>query len=203
MLTKRSPVAHLCSLPSHLVPVLIAIYWDKRLFPYWGELRVSNSGFGSGVIRRLIYDLVDTWERLFGIRPSVETVIKIMKVEELLKRGATLREAIRSAGLGWKSFYKYALLMYLNDPDLLIPIPKHFLKQYTHVLSYETLAQTRVVLNEVAEYAALELAGELYREGKVKPDEFGKKWYTLAQDLLKTWIHELAEDILFGNMMQF
>jgi hypothetical protein len=155
------------------------------------------------VVRRLIYDLIDTWERLFGIRPSVETVIKIMKVEELLKRGATLREAIRSAGLGWKSFYKYATLIYLDDPDLLIPIPKHFIKQYTHVLSYDTLAQTRVVLNEVAKYATLELAWKLYRKGKVKPDEFGKKWYTLAQDLLKTWIHELAEDILFWNMMQF
>jgi len=157
---------------------------------------VSNSGFESKVVRRLIYDLVDTWERLFGIRPSVETVIKIMKVEELLKRGATLRETIRSVGLGWKSFYKYAWLMYLGDPDLLIPIPKHFIKQYTHVLSYDTLVQTRVVLNEVAKYAALEMTEELYREGKVKPDEFGKKWYKLAQNLLKTWIHELAKDIL-------
>jgi hypothetical protein len=71
------------------------------------------------------------------------------------------------------------------------------------VLSYDTLAQTRVVLNEVAKYATLKVTWKLYRKGKVKPDEFGKKWYTLAQDLLKTWIHELAEDILFGNMMQF
>jgi hypothetical protein len=164
---------------------------------------VSNSGFESEVVRRLIYDLIDAWERLFGIRPSVETVIKIMKVEELLKRGATLREAIRSAGLGWKSFYKYSPLIYLNNPDLLIPIPKSFLKQYMHVLSYDTLTQARVVLNEVAKYAALELTWKLYRKGKVKTDEFGKKWYTLAQDLLKTWIHELAEDILFRNMILF
>ena len=164
---------------------------------------MSNSGFESEVVRRLIYDIVDAWERLFSIRPSAETVIKIMKVEELLKRGATLREAIRSAGLGWKSFYKYAPLIYLNDPDLLIPIPKSFLKQYMHVLSYDTLTQARVVLNEVAKYAALELTWKLYRKGKVKPDEFGKKWYTLAQDLLKTWIHELAEDILFSYVTQF
>jgi hypothetical protein len=165
---------------------------------------VSNSGFESEVVRRLIYDVYDvfdTWERLFGIRPSVETVIKIMKVKELLKRGATLREAIRSVGLGWKSFYKYAPLIYLDNPNLLIFIPKQFLKQYTHILSYDTLTQTRVVLNEVAKYAALELAWKLYRKGKVKPDKFGKKWYTLAQDLLKAWIDELAtslaEDIFF------
>ena len=31
---------------------------------------------------------------------------------------------------------------------------------------------------------------------KVKPDEFGKKWYKAASNLLKTWIHELAKDIL-------
>jgi len=167
---------------------------------------VSNSGFESEVVRRLIYDVygvIDTWERLFGIRPSVETVVKIMKVKELLKRGATLREAIRSVGLGWKSFYKYAPLIYLDNPNLLIFMPKQFLKQYTHILSYDTLTQTRVVLNEVAKYAALELVWKLYRKGKVRPDEFGEKWYTLAQDLLKAWIHELAEDILFGNMMQF
>jgi len=111
MLTKRSPVAHL-----HRVSFryLLQLYIGVNAYSLiGGELRVSNSGFGSGVIRRLIYDLVDTWERLFGVRPSVGTVIKIMKVEELLKRGATLREAIRSAGLGWKSFYKYAPLMYL------------------------------------------------------------------------------------------
>jgi hypothetical protein len=164
---------------------------------------VSNSGFGSGVIRKLVYDLVDTWERLFGIRPSVETVIKIAKVEELLKRGATLREAIRSAGLGWKSFYKYAPLIYLEDPDLLIPIPKRFLREYTHVMSFDTLVQIRAVLDEVAKYAALELTWKLYRKGKVKPDEFGKKWYTLAQDLLKTWIHELTEGILFSYITRF
>jgi|GEM_PF-4646798 len=84
----------------------------------------------------------------------------------------------------------------LSDLDLLIPIPKGFLKQYTHVLSYDALTQAKVVLNEVAKHAALELTGKLYRKGKVKPDEFGKKWYKLAQNLLKTWIHELAKDIL-------
>jgi hypothetical protein len=164
---------------------------------------VSNSEFESEVVRRLIYDVygvIDTWERLFGIRPSVETVIKIMKVKELLKRGATLREAIRSVGLGWKSFYKYAPLIYLDNPNLLIFIPKQFLKQYTRILSYDTLTQTRVALNEVAKYVALELTWKLYRKGKVRPDEFGKKWYTLAQDMLKAWIHELAEDVFLRYM---
>jgi hypothetical protein len=160
---------------------------------------VSNSGFESEVVRRLIYDVygvIDTWERLFGIRPSVETVIKIMRVKELLKQGATLREAIRSVGLGWKSFYKYTPLIYLEDPDLLIPIPKRFLKECMRVMSFDTLVQIRAVLNEIAKYAALELAWRLYRIGRVKPDEFGKKWYTLAQDLMKAWIYELATGLI-------
>jgi hypothetical protein len=128
-------------------------------------------------------------------------MVKIMKVHELLKQSVSLRKAIRSVGLGWKSFYKYAPLMYLGDPNLLIPISKRFLKEYTHVMSFDTLIQIRVVLNEIAKRTALELTWKLYRKGKVKPDEFGKKWYTLAQDLLKTWIYELAEDILFKYMM--
>jgi hypothetical protein len=131
----------------------------------------------------------------------------LWKVKELLKRGATLREAIHSVGLGWKSFYKYAPLIYFDDPDLIIPIPKGFLKQYIHIVNFDTLTQIRVVLNEVAKYAALELAWKLYRKGRIKPDEFGKKWYTLAQDLLKAWmdelVNDLAEYIFFRYMKQF
>ena len=157
---------------------------------------MSDLGFESEVSRRFIYDVIKAWERLFGTRPSVETMIKIMKVKELLKRGATLREAIRSVGLGWKSFYKYAPLIYLEDPDLLIPIPKRFLKEYTRVMSFDTLVQIRAVLDEIAKYVALELTWRLYRIGRVKPDEFGKKWYTLAQDLMKAWIYELATGLI-------
>jgi hypothetical protein len=157
---------------------------------------VSDLGFESEVSRRFIYDLIKAWERLFGTRPSMETMIKIMKVKELLKRGATLREAIRSVGLGWKNFYKYSPLIYLEDPDLLIPIPKRFLKECMRVMSFDTLVQIRAVLNEIAKYAALELAWRLYRIGRVKPDEFGKKWYTLAQDLMKAWIYELAISLI-------
>jgi hypothetical protein len=100
------------------------------------SLEVSNSGFESEAARRLIYDVVGAWERLFGIRPSVKTMIKIMKVEELLKRGATPGGLSAALALG-KSFYKYAPLIYLGNPDLSIPIPKHFLRQYTHIMDFE------------------------------------------------------------------
>lgn len=63
------------------------------------------------------------------------------------------------------------------------------------------------MLNEVAKHAALELAWRLYRKGKVKPDGFGKKWYTLAQDLLKAWMDKLAtsltKDIFFKYAVRF
>jgi hypothetical protein len=62
-------------------------------------------------------------------------------------------------------------------------------------MSFDALTQTMVTLNEIAKYAAFELTWRLYRKGKVKPDEFGKKWYRLAQDLLKAWIHELATSL--------
>jgi len=71
-------------------------------------------------------------ERLLGIRPSVETIIKIMKVIKLLKQGVSLREVICNVGLGRKSFHRHVPLIYLNEPGLLIPILKHFLNQYTH-----------------------------------------------------------------------
>lgn len=100
---------------------------------------MSSSELRSEASRGHIYDVVETWERLFGVKPSVKTMIKIMKVRELLKRGATLKEAVRNAGLGWKSFYKYAPLIYLNDPNLLIPIQKYFLKQYIHVMDFDNL----------------------------------------------------------------
>jgi hypothetical protein len=32
----------------------------------------------------------------------------------------SVEEAIRNVGLGWKSFYKYAPLIYLDESDLLI-----------------------------------------------------------------------------------
>jgi hypothetical protein len=150
-----------------------------------------------------IHKIIETWERLFGVKPSAETIVKIVKVRELLKQGISLRKAIRGTSLGWKSFYKYASLIYLDEPDLLIPIPKGFLKQYIHIVNFDTLTQIRVVLNEVVKYAALELTWKLYRKDRIKPDEFGKKWYELAQNLLKTWIHELVEDTLFRNMILF
>jgi len=85
---------------------------------------VSSSEPRSEASRRCIYDVIEAWERLFGVKPSVKTIVKIMEVRELLKRGAALKEAVRNAGLGWKSFYKYAPLIYLGNPDLLISIPR-------------------------------------------------------------------------------
>jgi hypothetical protein len=72
-------------------------------------------------------------------------------------------------------------------------------------MSFDTSTQTMVTLNEIAKYATFELTWRLYRKGKVKPDEFGKKWYRLAQDLLKAWMRELvtslAENIYTNNYM--
>jgi hypothetical protein len=60
----------------------------------------SELWFGASQWLTYIHNVIELWERLFGVKPSVETMIKIMKVRELLKRGVTPREAIRSVGLG-------------------------------------------------------------------------------------------------------
>jgi hypothetical protein len=46
----------------------------------------------------------------------------------------SLRESIRRVRLGWKNYYKYAPLVYL-DPGIPIPVPKRHLNYYTRSIN--------------------------------------------------------------------
>ena len=59
--------------------------------------------------------------------------------------------------LGWKNYYKYAPIIYM-DPELLIPLPKGFIGNYG-ILGID-LDQLRVALNDVAKYATLDVVGK-------------------------------------------
>ena len=85
---------------------------------------------------------------------------KIERLQELLEKGLPVRKALRTLGLGWKSYYKYAPLIY-SDPKLLIPVPKSFTRNHTFIgFKHEFLNKLRPALNEAAKYAAMEILVE-------------------------------------------
>ena len=104
-----------------------------------------------------------------------------------------MREALKAVGLGQKNYYKYAPIIYM-DPELLIPLPKGFIRDYS-ILRID-LEQLRMVLDEVAEYKALNIVKKQLLRGKIRRSEFGRKWLELAQDLLKAWIHEISIQLI-------
>ena len=66
---------------------------------------------------------------MYGLSPESETLLKILRLQELLKKGFSVRRALRAVGLGWRNYYEYAPVIYM-DPELLIPIPKEFIRDY-------------------------------------------------------------------------
>ncbi|WP_440060000.1 hypothetical protein ACSU1N_02265 [Thermogladius sp. 4427co] len=127
--------------------------------------------------------------RAFGLSPSRETLVKILKLQSLLERGATLRGAIRRVGLGWKNYYKYAPVIYMS-PRLLVPISKSYLRVHAVHFGWELVERIRLAVNEVVKDAVLEMAKRLLK-GKIKHRDLGKRWLRVAQDLVKAWMHEV------------
>jgi len=64
------------------------------------------------------------------------------------------------------------------DPELLIPLLKGFIRDYS-ILRID-LDQLRIVLNEVAKYAALDIVKKQLLRAGIKRSEFGRKWLELA-----------------------
>ena len=132
-------------------------------------------------------------ERVYGLSPEPETLLKILRLQELLKKGFSVRRALKAVGLGWRNYYKYAPVIYM-DPELLTPLPKGFIGDYS-ILGID-LDQLRIVLDGVAEYAALDIVRKQLLRGKIRRSEFGRKWLELAQDLLRAWIHEISIQLI-------
>ena len=89
-------------------------------------------------------------ERVHGLNPEPETLLKILELQELLKKGGfSVRRALRAVSLGWRNYYKYAPIICM-DPELPIPLPKSFIME--HSILGINLDQLRIALNEVAKY---------------------------------------------------
>ena len=133
------------------------------------------------------------------LNPSPRVAREIGLVKRLLKEGRPLYKAVRKAGLGWKNYYKYASLIY-DDPEILVPLPKTFLKEYKYRnIDVEGI---RIVLDIVAKHATAKLIRDILsgRRGKeetrreIKKNP-GKHWLQLCKDLQLKWIHELCSFI--------
>jgi hypothetical protein len=114
---------------------------------------------------------------LFGVEPSRETLLKIATLQDLIRRGLSLRESIRRVRLGWKNYYKYAPLVY-SDPEVLIPVSEKYLNYYTRPtigITSELLWQLRLVLNGVAWQGAWDIILPKLAEGKIRGGEAGRE----------------------------
>jgi hypothetical protein len=133
------------------------------------------------------------------LNPSPKVAREIGLVKRLLKEGEPLYKAVRKAGLGWKNYYKYAPLIY-DDPEILVPLPKTFLKEYKYRnIDVEGI---RIVLDNVAKHATAKLIRDILvgRRGKEETRQKikknpGKHWLQLCKDLQLKWIHELCSFI--------
>jgi len=67
---------------------------------------------------------------------------------------------LRAVKLGWKNYYKHTPLIY-SDPELLIPIPKTFIRSHTFTgFRHEFLSLLRLALNETTKYAVTKILVE-------------------------------------------
>jgi hypothetical protein len=129
------------------------------------------------------------------LRTLPETRREIALVQELLREGAPIREALKRAGLGWKNYYKYAPLIY-DDPEILIPLRKRFLGDYW--CKGVPVEQLRLAFNEVAKHVAEMLVRREVARGS-NPEALrnpGKLWLSLSRGLQKKWIREIWLDFL-------
>lgn len=59
-----------------------------------------------------------------------------------------MRNAIKAVKLGWKNYYKYAPVIYM-DPGVVVPVPKTFLRDHMVMeLSADSLERPRLVVSE-------------------------------------------------------
>jgi len=69
--------------------------------------------------------------------------------------------------------------------------------------SIECIEQPASILNEVTKRIALKLILKSLTRKRIRGDVVGKEWYSLCQDLLKTWIHEVSMSILLSRDVQY
>jgi len=63
-------------------------------------------------------------ERTYGLSPELERLLKILRLQEFLKMGLSVRRALKAIGLGWKNYYKYAPIIYMDPGTTHITIQR-------------------------------------------------------------------------------
>ena len=79
--------------------------------------------------------------------PELETLLKILKLQGFLKKDLSVRRALKSVGLEWRNYFKYAQQLYM-DPEL-PSITTQGGSIRDHSILGIDLDQLRFVLNEV------------------------------------------------------
>jgi ACT domain-containing protein len=115
-----------------------------------------------------------------------DTRIKLEKVKDLLKRGYSLRKAIREAGLGCKSYYKYESYV-LADKD--VPRPRRVSVVNvggSYMVEKSTVDMLRSVAKHVSRNILIKKYGSI-RAPKKRKEEFRQ----LVSELVNRWLYEL------------
>lgn len=121
---------------------------------------------------------------------NLETEIKLDNLKELLKKGYSLRDAIRKVGVGWKTYYQYKIYV-LIDPE--VPLPKKRMKRlierwFPHKIDARTLF---ILLWSISRYTAKELLIRKRRR-QLYAREFNQ-FRKIADELMMKWSYELAQ----------
>lgn len=115
-----------------------------------------------------------------------ETKRKLEAVEELLRRGYSLRKAIKEARLGCKSYYKYEDYM-LSDKS--VPRPRK-------VLAVNVRGQYRVdkivvdTLRDLAKHVCKKALIRKYKSIRALK-KHRKEYRQLVRDLVDRWLYEI------------
>ena len=128
---------------------------------------------------------------------NAETAVKLEKLKALLKKGYSLKEAIRKVVIGWKTYYMYEIEI-LADPE--VPLPKKRIKRLIERWFPFKIDSRKLLLLlwEISRQTALEL---LIRKKRrlLYANEF-HEFQQVADQLLMKWSQEIAEDFYKFNL---
>ena len=130
--------------------------------------------------------------RLGSLKALLWLTESFIKKKELLKKGYPLKEAIREAGVGWKTYYQYEIYV-LSDPD--VPLPKKRLRRLIERwFPFKVDAETLFMLLWIpSREATIELLKRNKRR-RLYAREFNE-FQKIADELMMRWSYELAQPL--------
>jgi ACT domain-containing protein len=115
-----------------------------------------------------------------------ETRAKLERVKELLKQGYSLRKAIRGAGLGCKSYYKYEGYVLADES---VPKPKKI--SVVNVGGPYRVEKFLVdMLRDIAKHILRKVLIKRYGSPRALK-KHGDEYKRLVKDLVNRWLYEM------------